>query len=103
MWISFFLSQYRTLVEVVSNALKTQIQWIMSKKNNRFSQICARIGRVERKCNRLIAEVTALREALMPRRSEIDEVIGHLHRTATALREQSRSQRLYYSRILREE
>lgn len=75
----------------------------MSKKTNKLSQISARIGRVERKCNRLIAEVSALRKALTPQTSEIDEVIGHLHRTATALREQSRRQRRYYSRIARED
>ena len=58
----------------------------MSKKTNKLSQISARIGaRIERKCNRLIAEVSALRKALTPQTSEIDEVIGHLHRTANRL------------------
>jgi len=38
----------------------------MSKKNNKIAAIAARIGRVERKCNRLIAEITALRKALTP-------------------------------------
>lgn len=50
----------------------------MSKKNNSLLQISARIGRVERKCNRLIAEVSALRKALTPQPSEIDAIIGHL-------------------------
>lgn len=75
----------------------------MSKPSKKLSQISARICRVEHKCNRIIAEVTALRKALTPPHSEIDEVIGHLHRTATALQEQSRSERRYYSRIAREE
>lgn len=75
----------------------------MSKKNNSLLQISARIGRVERKCNRLIAEVSALRKALTPQPSEIDAIIGHLHRTATVLREQSREQRRFYSRIARED
>ena len=74
----------------------------MSKRNNKIAQIGARIRRVERKCNRLIAEVTALRKALTPQHSEIDDVIGHLHRTANALREQSERERRYYSRIARE-
>lgn len=75
----------------------------MSMKNTKIAVISARMGRVERKCNRLIAEVSALRKALTPQTSEIDEIIGHLHRTATALREQSRSQRRYYSRIAKED
>ena len=70
----------------------------MSKKNNKIAAIAASIGRVERKCNRLIYEVTALRKSLTPQHSDIDEVIGHLHRTAVALREQSRSERKYFSR-----
>lgn len=73
----------------------------MSKKNSKLAAIAARIGRVERKCNRLIAEVTALRKALTPPDSEIDEVIGHLHRTAKALRAQSEQERWHYSRIAR--
>ncbi len=74
----------------------------MSKRNKKIAVIAARIGRVERKCNRLIAEVTALRKALTPQHSDIDDVIGHLHRTAHALREQSEKERRYYSRIARE-
>lgn len=75
----------------------------MSKQSKKLSQISARICRVERKCNRIIAEVATLRNALTTPHSEIDEVIGHLHRTATALREQSRSERRYYSRIAMED
>lgn len=72
-------------------------------KTNKIAGISARIARVERKCNRILHEIAALRKALIPQSSEIDDVINHLHRTATALREQSRSERKYYSRIAREE
>lgn len=75
----------------------------MSKNNSKIDIIAARIGRVERKCSRLIYEVSALRKALTPSHSEIDEVIGHLHRTAIALRNQSRDERRYYSRNARKE
>ena len=75
----------------------------MSKKTNKIALIATRIGRVERKCNRLIAEVASLRKSLTPQHSDIDEVIGHLHRTATALREQSRNERRYFSRNSRED
>ncbi len=64
--------------------------------------IAARIERVERKCNRIIAEVRSLRKALTPTYSEIDEVIAHLQRTAGQLREQSRYERRQYERIARE-
>ena len=74
----------------------------MSKKTNKIAAIATRIGRVERKCNRLIAEVRSIRRALAPQHSEIDEVINHLHRTATALREQSKRERQHYARISRE-
>lgn len=71
-------------------------------KTNKIAVLSARIARVERKYNRLIAEVRSLRRALTPQYSEIDEVINHLHRTATALREQSKRERHHYARISRE-
>ncbi len=75
----------------------------MSKKSNKISVIVARIGRVERKCDRLVAEMTSLRRFLTPKRSEIDEVIDRLHNTAVALRNQSRRERLFHLRNAREE
>lgn len=74
----------------------------MSKKTNKLAVIAARIRRVERKCNRLIAEVAALRKALTPQPSELNDIIGHLHQTARALREQSQRERRYYERNARE-
>lgn len=74
----------------------------MSKHNSKIAAMSARIGRIERKCNRLLCEVASLRKALTPQYSDIDEVIGHLHRTAIALREQSKGERRYYSRNARE-
>ena len=70
----------------------------MSKKNTKIAALAARMRRVERKCDRIIAEMSSLRKALAPQPSEIDEIIGHLHRTATALCEQSRNERRHYSR-----
>lgn len=70
----------------------------MSKKPIKITQIVARIGRIERKCDRLIKEVGNLRKAITPQQSEIDEIIEHLHLTAKALREQSSIERRNYSR-----
>ena len=101
--LSPFFYVCRTFDTLVSNAHKPLRKRIMSKKNNKIAVIIARIGRIERKCDRLVVEVTSLRRFLTPKRSEIDEVIDRLHNTAVALRRQSRSERLYYLRNAREE
>ncbi len=75
----------------------------MGNKNNKLKALSARIGRVERKCNRILIEVTSLRKALVPDHSEVDEVIGHLHRTAIALHNQSKRERKYFTRNAKEE
>lgn len=74
----------------------------MSKKTNTITAISARIWRLERKCDRLISEVRALRNAVSPQPAEIDEVIGRLRDTAAALREQSVRERQHYARFARE-
>lgn len=49
-----------------------------------------RLDRIERKCDRILAEVLILRHQ---RDKEIDDTIDRLHRSAKSLREQSRRER----------
>lgn len=67
---------------------------IMSRPRNRIAEIAARVRRVERKCNSIIAEISALRNAMSPVPTEMDEVIGRLRRTAAELRRQSVAERV---------
>ena len=58
----------------------------------RISPYAKRLARVERKCNRILAELLIIRERLSPR-PDMDEAIDRLHRTANEMRKRFESER----------
>lgn len=70
----------------------------MSIRNTQAQRLSARISRLERKCDRILAEISALRRDISPRRTEIDDVIDSLHKAASAMRQQSQSELRRYTR-----
>lgn len=53
----------------------------------------SRLARIERKCDRALAEIAAIRGTQNPGQKEIDEIVERLHTTSRRLRELAADER----------
>lgn len=70
-----------------------------NRRYNSKSRKQSRLDRIERKCDRILVELSLIRRQLSHRSGDIDDAIERMHRNARRMRAQSQQEAQYLRKM----